>query len=124
MKKNKVVIFDFDGVIVDSLMAAYTTWTEAGATLSLDEYTARFNGNINDAYEPAQIDFFKEYEHKVKDLKIFPGIADAVRELENKYHLPIMSSSSTKESSISIWVCSNCRSALKSSSRKQRASWK
>ncbi len=92
MKKNKVVIFDFDGVIVDSLMAAYTTWTEAGATLSLDEYTARFNGNINDAYEPAQIDFFKEYEHKVKDLKIFPGIADAVRELENKYHLPIVSS--------------------------------
>lgn len=55
MKKDKVVIFDFDGVIVDSLMAAYNTWKEAGATISVEQYRDQFNGNINHAYAPAPI---------------------------------------------------------------------
>ncbi len=92
MKKNKVVIFDFDGVIVDSLMAAYNTWKEAGATISVDEYRDRFNGNINHAYAPADIDFHEAYKHKVRKLKVFPGISDAVRKLEADYHLVIVSS--------------------------------
>ena len=91
--KKKVVIFDFDGVIVDSLMAAYNTWKEAGATLTIDEYRAQFDGNINHADAPADIDFHEEYKRKIKDLKIFSGIAEAVRELQGQYHLAIVSSS-------------------------------
>jgi len=92
MKKDKVVIFDFDGVIVDSLMAAYDTWKEAGATITVDEYRERFNGNINHAYAPADIDFHEEYKRKVEHLKIFPGIAEAVKELESQHHLVVVSS--------------------------------
>lgn len=92
MKKNKVVIFDFDGVVVDSLMAAYGTWKEAGATISVDEYTDSFNGNINHAKAPAPIDFFEAYQHKIEGLKTFPGIGDVIRQLENTYHLVIVSS--------------------------------
>lgn len=92
MQKNKIVIFDFDGVIVDSLMAAYETWKDAGATISVDEYRERFNGNINHSQAPAPINFHEEYKHKIKELKIFPGIADLIRTLEADYHLVIVSS--------------------------------
>lgn len=92
MPENKVVIFDFDGVIVDSLSSAYATWTEAGATLTLDEYRARFDGNINHAYKPAPIDFHENYRSKVGALTIFPGISEAIKELSAEYTLVIVSS--------------------------------
>lgn len=95
MEKRKVVIFDFDGVIADSLMSAYSTWKEAGATITLDEYRARFDGNINHSFKPAPIDFHEHYQHKVKNLNIFPGMAKVIVELASEYILVIVSSTIT-----------------------------
>lgn len=88
-------MFDFDGVIVDSLHAAYSTWKEVGATITLDEYRAQFDGNVNHAFQPAPIDFHEYYQHKVGGLALFPGIDDVIIKLASAYILVIVSSTVT-----------------------------
>lgn len=93
---NNLVAFDFDGVIADTLHAAYSTWLAAGATFSHAEYVQLFEGNINDAAQPANIDFHAAYEPKVDTLKIFPGIDKAITSLAGNYTLTIVSSTITR----------------------------
>ncbi|MDB5259188.1 MAG: putative phosphatase [Candidatus Taylorbacteria bacterium] len=89
-------MFDFDGVIVDSLAACHEL-SNSISPVTLEEYRARFEGNINDAVRrPAirQADFFAEYGQKLICLDPHPEMAAAVRELSAgaEYALVIISS--------------------------------
>ena len=54
--KEKIIIFDFDGVIVDSFAVAFETNKLARPTLTRERYRSKFNGNINDAqFEDEQV---------------------------------------------------------------------
>jgi len=92
----KLIIFDFDGVIVDSLHAAHSVWAEAGATITVTEYTKHFEGNIHSAPKPiATLDFAASYATKTPLLKTFPGIYEVIKTLSQHYVLTINSSSYT-----------------------------
>lgn len=94
---RSVIVFDFDGVIVNSLQHCLNTWQEAGANITLTEYVQRFEGNINKAHKPvAAIDFFTAYEPRVPKLTLFPGIAETVSHLAGKHTLSINSSTLSK----------------------------
>ena len=89
---KRIVVFDFDGVIFDSMHAAYSTWQEGGATINLAQYKERFHGNINDAAKPADMDFYAEYRKKVPQLIVFPGMAEVISTLAAAHTLVINSS--------------------------------
>jgi len=67
-----------------------------------DEYRKRFEGNINDWQEPlhtsecrSDVDFFKEYASRTKDIKPVRGILEVIKNLERAYTLIIISSTIT-----------------------------
>lgn len=92
----KTIIFDFDGVIVDSFDIAYETNKLARPTLTRERYRAKFNGNINDAKHEDEkvndIDFFYEFSKKFKQLGIKSNIKNNIKKLSKEYNLFIVSS--------------------------------
>ncbi len=101
--KRKIVLFDFDGVIVDSFEAAFRVSKMIYPPLSADHYRKLFEGNINDsdhAFDEApefrrDIDFFGEYLPMLKDQLIFPGIREAIKDIAEDHSLVIVSSTTT-----------------------------
>lgn len=93
---NKVVIWDFDGVILSSFEQAFAIIQQRYPTLSREEYARQFEGNINQAkvfHKPVQqIDFFKEYEKTILDAHIVPGISEVIQTLSQSYQQVIVSS--------------------------------
>lgn len=103
MKNNdkNIVLFDFDGVIVDSFRAAFNTRKELDPDLLEDEYRSMFSGNINKSVEKrletrgtnsTKKDFFELYVPRFLASPIFPGMREAVRSLAEKYTLAVISS--------------------------------
>lgn len=94
--KEKIIIFDFDGVIVDSFDIAYDVNKLARPTITRERYQAIFNGNFADAkYEDKnvkEIDFFYEYGKRFKHLSIDQNIKDSIIKLSQDYKLFIVSS--------------------------------
>ncbi len=98
---KRLVLFDFDGVIVDSFAAAYETNRALSHGLSEDEYREMFSGNIYETFnkrhethgtKSREGDFFKLYLPKLMNLPVFPGILDAITTLEKHYILIVVSS--------------------------------
>lgn len=100
MEKNnkKIVMFDFDGVLVDTLIHSYTITQETNENLSIEEYKTFFNGNIHDAsrknnqsvkYDP---EFHQKYRHLVREIKIPDVLKQGIVELAQFYMLVIVSS--------------------------------
>lgn len=48
-KAKKIVMFDFDGVLIDTLIPCYTINSEANEGLELEEYISFFDGNIHNS---------------------------------------------------------------------------
>ncbi len=94
--KEKIIIFDFDGVIVDSFNVAFEVNRLARPTITKERYQAQFNGNIADAKhvddKVKEIDFFYEYGERFKSLNINQGIKDSIIKLSKTYKLFIVSS--------------------------------
>lgn len=102
--ENKIVFFDFDGVIVDSFTIAYELNNRAhNSTLSIEEYRRRFDGNIYDHFKPggqatrsthtaAFLNFFKLYSPKIMTLDCIAGVDEKIKELSTRYTLCIVSS--------------------------------
>jgi len=94
---SKYILFDFDGVIIDSFEIAYETSKLNSPTLTEDDYRKAFEGNINDWKDkdfkkaPA-VDFFAEYIPRLMKARLFPGIETAIKELAETYRLIIISS--------------------------------
>ncbi|MBU1557930.1 HAD hydrolase-like protein [Patescibacteria group bacterium] len=102
---KKYILFDFDGVIVDSFQVAFGVTKKICPHLTENQYKKRFEGNINDWEEPVNlhtkecrhdIDFFGEYIPLLKkEAQIVPGIKKVILELEKKYELVVISSTIT-----------------------------
>ncbi len=48
--KNKIVLFDFDGVILDSFEGTFEVNKTLESTLTREWMRKRFEGNINDSF--------------------------------------------------------------------------
>lgn len=101
---KKFILFDFDGVIADSFLPAFEVNKMMCPHITEEDYRKRFEGNINDAYKikvkhtrecRQDIDFFKEYLPKMKDVKMVPGILEVIENLSHIYTLIIVSSTIT-----------------------------
>jgi len=101
---QKFILFDFDGVIVDSFEPAFEVSKKACPHLTADEYKRGFEGNINDWKGAVSkhteqcrtdIDFFTEYVPKMKDIGLVPGIKDVIKQLAESNTLIIVSSTIT-----------------------------
>jgi phosphoglycolate phosphatase len=95
---KKLVIFDFDGVLVDTIGIGFSINQEIHEDLSLEEYKSFFEGNIYGAlrkdgtpkkYHP---DFFNLYDSKAREIIVPDILKLAVKELSNLYTLVIISS--------------------------------
>lgn len=94
--EEKIIIFDFDGVIVDSFEVAFKVNQLARPTITRERYRAMFNGNIADAKmedkKVNEINFFHEYGERFKNLSINPDIKDVIIKLSKKHRLFVISS--------------------------------
>lgn len=98
----RFVIFDFDGVIVDSFAVAYGFYQRyAPGDISADEFRSWFNGNIL-AKEgrrketrhllPPTDEYHIEYSRLLLPVRPIPDIPEVLAELDPRYALSILSS--------------------------------
>lgn len=98
--RKKIVLFDFDGVIVDSFDISYQAASKVHPGLTKEEEKDFFNGNIYDAKgEMGEKDtsatdevFFTEYVPLLFDLVPVKGMAEVIKELSEMYQLIVVSS--------------------------------
>lgn len=97
---KKVILFDFDGVIVSSCKLSYQINLKDSPNLQYSEWQSWFDGNIfksirtelqNDKY---QDHFFHEYNSKIGEIEPIRGIKNVITKLALDYKLIIVSSSS------------------------------
>jgi len=98
--RKKIVLFDFDGVIVDSFDISYRAARKVHPELTREEEKDFFNGNIYDAkgetgkknIGAANEIFFREYVPLLFDLVPVKGMAEVIKELSEIYQLIVVSS--------------------------------
>ena len=110
---NRIIIFDFDGVIVDSFQTALEAQkiVRSGMDFSEDDYRKLFEGNVfeeqvrADKASKEKFDlqkFFDIYLPRFFELPAIEGIREALNELSKKYKLIIISSTTSEP--ISEWL--------------------
>ncbi|MBI1833419.1 MAG: HAD family hydrolase [Candidatus Andersenbacteria bacterium] len=96
---QKLVIFDFDGVIIDSFKTVFDITRLERPTLTEQAYRKLFEGNINDVknLSPSsqKIDFFDIYSKKAASLLLIPGVVEQIKKISDYYDLTIVSSTTT-----------------------------
>ncbi len=101
MENKKLVIFDFDGVLVNTLEVCLNISQETNANLSREEYKSFFSANI---FQAKRLDgsprknhpnFFSMYDQQCRELKIPDAIKESVKNLSKKFTLVIASSTDT-----------------------------
>ena len=109
----KAIIFDFDGVIHDTLDLSYKLHRKIGFGLTLDEYKDIFNGNVHKTSK-ASSEHIKEYRDKeekiFEKLRVNPAIKKELAGLAKKYKLIILTSN--RESTLSGFLKNNNMSKL------------
>ncbi len=102
MEKKKIVIFDFDGVFVNSLPFCFALNKKTNPDLTFEEYSKMFHGNFWDAlfggienktFAKNPI-FFEEYEEGIYDFQTLSGVSKAIQSLSDQHILTIVSSGS------------------------------
>ena len=104
----KLIIFDFDGTIADTLDLSFTIINELSTKYhfnsipSKEEYIKLFNYGLPSIIKQLRISPFKIpflikeaqkiVEERINQIKLFPGIASVIQELAQKYSLGIISS--------------------------------
>lgn len=99
MAKNKAIIFDFDGVIADTLKFHQEHLKKyLNISISKKEYQDWQRGNVYDKNNKITnqklIDYFKMIEKDHNKVKSFAGINKVLKELSKSYNLFIITSSS------------------------------
>lgn len=92
----KLIIFDFDGVLIDTFIMNYEISKEANKNLSFDMFRSLFNGNIyntikNNSKFKQHPKFFERYEEQSRELKIQQSLKDLIYKLSKDYRLAIVS---------------------------------
>ncbi len=91
----KAIIFDFDGVIHDTLELAFNINKIIFPGITLNEYKDFFNGNIYDREKvtpEVSKKYFEMQEEEFKKLKIENEIKSELLKMQNKFELFIISS--------------------------------
>ncbi len=102
MKNSKLVIFDFDGVVVNTFSFAFEINKEQFG-ISEDEYRKKFEGNFyktgsnidKQMESPINFDFFALYQPKLMNLVPEIEIIKSIEKLSEQYTLAIVSSTLT-----------------------------
>ena len=100
--KQKLVIFDFDGVLVNTLDMALAINKEIRPTMTKEEYLRKHEGDVLSAFDTLRdaihtgIDFFTEYHKRLRHHDVIPELAEIVRDLAKRYVLVIISSMLTQ----------------------------
>ncbi|MDZ4295809.1 MAG: HAD hydrolase-like protein [Patescibacteria group bacterium] len=100
MINRKIVLFDFDGVIVSTFELCYSIARKQMPGLEPENYRRFFEGNIyrvdwaSEGIAPRDNsdDFFTEYTPRLMEHVLVPGIATVVATLVGRYTLIIVSS--------------------------------
>lgn len=107
----KLVIFDYDGVIVDSFATVYDIYKIIGSKLnvkipdSIDKFRKLYGANFSECYKNLGIDIEEQKramkifgeELTNKNPEMFCGIEDVLSWANNYYNLILISSNYTKE---------------------------
>lgn len=104
----KAIIFDFDGVIHDTLDLVYNVTKEVVPTITLEEMKGFFTGNIYEHKTLTKEEFEKVYkiqEKHYKNLKMTSNIKKNLIQLKKDYQLFIVTSA--KESIINDYLKNN-----------------
>lgn len=95
----KAVIFDFDGVIHDTLDISYDASLKVNGDMSLDEYKDLFNGNLY-THKRVSLEgqdvYFSLTGPEYAKLEIKENIREELLKLKEKYSLFIISSNTQK----------------------------
>lgn len=98
---KKIVLFDFDGVIVDSFEMSYQATLKTDPGLTREQQKKFFDGNLYEEVErqtgksitkEEDFEYYKEYIPKLLSLSPVEGIIPVLEELKEKYHLIVISS--------------------------------
>lgn len=95
------VLFDFDGVIVDSFQAVLKINQARNQNLTAEEYRRRFDGPIGTVMAATKTpetisNFFTEYQASLSRMPIVPGIKEVILELRQQYTLAVISSTHSR----------------------------
>lgn len=99
-----LVLFDYDGVLINTFLEALKTNADIGVSVTADEYRGWFAGNIFESIKnvPKTRDvdmanrYLKAYHKRTHAVGVHPSMAYLVRELSKKYLLCIVSSGSER----------------------------
>lgn len=98
----KTILFDFDGVLVDTFSICFSLSSECNENLSLEDYRSFFNGNIYNTKRSDgrpigyRSDFHEKYEIHTRELKVPDELKKLLKNLSSKYTLAIVSSTPTR----------------------------
>lgn len=92
----KLILFDFDGVLVDTLIMNHQISKEINKDLSLSAFRDLFNGNIFDSIKNSSTvkqhpRFFERYEEQYRELEIPQELKNLIYKLSKNYILTIIS---------------------------------
>ena len=103
-KNKKLVIFDFDGVIVNTLPFCFILYKEHNPSLTWEEYQDFSEGNFLDGVKNA-IDkkshvvpdnFYEKYQEKVNNMDVIDILSKIIVFLSQNYPVSIVSSTPSK----------------------------
>lgn len=100
--KKKLVIFDFDGVIINTLQLCYDLNIKSNPDLSWEEYSKMSHGNFYESFQgdtPTVVfnqspSFQDDYHSKIREFDTPLEIQKAIKHLSGKYILTVVSSGS------------------------------
>jgi len=105
MKKNKIIIFDFDGVVVSSCRMGFEINKELITDLEYIEIQRWGEGNIYQAKLRDGVDtvqqneyYFREYSQRVMELAPMDGIKEVLKDIDELGYSIVIVSSSSKNS--------------------------
>jgi len=103
-QNKKLVIFDFDGVLVNTIPFSFKEHKDRNPSLTWEKFQDFSNGNFHDGIGKeiatglykAHERWDETYSEKIKELKVIDIIIETISKLSLDYLLSIVSSSSTK----------------------------
>lgn len=106
MKGRQFVLFDFDGVIVDTWGIAFETAKTVFPSFDEESYRKMFEGNVHEAHDQmvesgareraTDVEWFDVYVPKFeKEAVLFPGMRETIETLSHEYVLIVVSSTIT-----------------------------
>lgn len=96
-ESKKVILFDFDGVLIDALSHAYDIHKAVNPHFTWEQYESLSDGNFHEEYQKMTThaqpeNFFAQYSEKLKTVSVEDQMALLIKFLSKKYILHIISS--------------------------------